>query len=300
MKPLTWRQTRTKTSGFTFNEKNGMKKINTLFLLPAFLLASCSDPEMNTYPARSDEAFFQDTEYSYVASADLEDSYAIEVVRANPSGKASVGVQIEVENPELQSAFTAPQQVEFTDGEYASSVKVSFDWTKLTIGVENAVTVKLLSETDLPYDTECTLTVVRDYTWKEYAKGTYSSGILPAIFNREMSWEQTLEVAEENSKLYRIADLYHNAGTSYSTAGCNLTFTWDGSETISFTTPADKNGCVTVPSGFVHPSYGMLYMYIVPSNTNYNSENKTFTFMCCGLVSAGQLTGWGNDTFVLE
>lgn len=164
---------------------NDMKKINTLFLLPAFILASCSDPEMNTYPARSDEAFFEDTEYSYVVSADLEDSYTIEVMRANPSGKTSVGVEIKAENPELQNAFTVPQYVEFADGEYASSVKVSFDRAKLTIGVENTVTVKLLSETDLPYDTECTLTVLRDYTWQEYAKGTYSSGLLPAIFGQK-------------------------------------------------------------------------------------------------------------------
>ena len=281
---------------------NDMKKINTLFLLTAFILASCSDPEMNTYPARSDEAFFEDTEYNYVVSADLEDSYTIEVVRANPAGKTSVGVEIEVENPELQSAFTVPQYVEFADGEYASSVKVSFDRAKLTVGVENTVTVKLLSETDLPYDTECTLTVLRDYTWQEYAKGTYSSGLLAAIFGKRISWKQTLEVAEENSNLYRIADLYHNAGTQYSKAGYNMTFIWDGSETITFTSPVDKNGCVQVPSSFVHPSYGMLYMYIdpSPSYTNYNSSNKTFTFNCCGLVSAGQLTDWGDDTFVLE
>ena len=280
---------------------NDMKKINTLFLLTAFILASCSDPEMNTYPARSDEAFFEETEYNYVVSADLEDFYTIEVVRANPAGKTSVGVEIEVENPELQSAFTAPQSVEFTDGEYASSIKVSFDRAKLTIGVENTVTVKLLSETDLPYDTECTLTVLRDYTWQEYANGTYTSGLLAAFFGNRISWKQTLEVAKENSNLYRIADLYHNAGTKYSKAGCNMTFTWDGSETITFTNPVDKNGCVQVPSGFEHPSYGMFYMYIdpSPSYTNYNSANKTFTFNCCGLVSLGQLTNWSDDTFVL-
>ena len=281
---------------------NDMKKINTLFLLTAFILASCSDPEMNTYPARSDEAFFEDTEYNYVVSADLEDSYTIEVVRANPAGKTSVGVEIEVENPELQSAFTVPQYVEFADGEYASSVKVSFDRAKLTHGVKNAVTVRLLSETDLLYDTECTLTVLRDYTWQEYAKGTYSSGLLAKFFGQKISWPQTLEVAKENPNIYRIAGLYHNAGTNFSEAGYNMTFSWDGSETITFTDPVDENGCVQVPSGFVHPDYGMLDMYIaqVPSYTNYNTANKTFKFYCCGLVSLGRLYNWGYDTFTLE
>ena len=285
---------------------NDMKKINTIFLLSAFILGSCSNPEMNTYPARSDEAFFEDTKYNYVVSADLEDSYTIEVLRANPAGNTSVGVEIEVQNPELQSAFTAPQYVEFADGEYVSSVKVSFDRAKLTHGVKNAVTVRLLSETDLLYDTECTLTVLRYYTWQEYAKGTYSSGLLTTYFGQEISWPQTLEVAKENPNLYRIAGLYHNAGTQYSEAGYNMTFSWDGSETIDFTNPftnpADEYGCVQVPSGYVHPSHGMLYMYIdpSPSYTNYNSANKTFTFNCCGLVSAGRLINWSDDTFVLE
>lgn len=280
-----------------------MKKINTVFLFLALILASCSgDQKMTTYPARSDEAFFEDTEYSYTVSADLENSYDIEVLRANPSGNSSVGVEIEVGDPDLQSAFSAPQYVEFTDGEYASSVKVSFDRSKLTVGVENAVTVKLLSETKLPYDTECTFIVLRDYTWKEYAKGTYSSGLLYMIFGRKMSWEQTLEVAEENSALYRIADLYHNAGTSYSKVGYNMTFTLDNSGGISFTNTPDEYGGVSVPSGFFHPTYGLLSMYIDPDPdyTGYDATTKTFTFCCCGMVSLGQLTNWSYDTFVLE
>ncbi len=279
-----------------------MKKINTVFLFLALILASCSgDQKMTTYPARSDEAFFEDTEYSYTVSADLEDSYDIEVLRANPSGNSSVGVEIEVGDPDLQSAFSAPQYVEFTDGEYASSVKVSFDRSKLTVGVENAVTVKLLSETKLPYDTECTFIVLRDYTWKEYAKGTYSSGLLYMIFGGKKSWKQTLEVAEENPALYRIADLYHNAGTSYSKAGYNMTFTLDDSGVISFTNTPDEYGGVSVPSGFFHPTYGLLSMYIDPDPdyTGYDATTKTFTFCCCGMVSLGQLLNWSYDTFVL-
>lgn len=148
---------------------NRMKKIKILFLLPvALLMASCSeDTGMNTYPARGDEAFFDDTEYSYVVSAEMEDAYSVEVLRANKSGDASVGVTIKVANPAVKEAFTAPASVEFKDGEIASSVKISFDRSKLTIGEENEITVNLQSETDLPYATECKLVVVRDYTWKE-------------------------------------------------------------------------------------------------------------------------------------
>ena len=281
---------------------NRMKKIKILFLLPvALLMASCSeDTGMNTYPARGDEAFFDDTEFSYVVSAKMEDAYSIEVLRANKSGDASVGVTVEVANPAVKEAFTAPASVEFKDGEIASSVKISFDRSKLTIGEENEITVSLQSETELPYATECKLVVVRDYTWKEYKKGTYASGILAKLFGPVISGEQPVEVAEEKPDLYRLKDWYHNAGTKYSDSGYDLTFLWDGSSEVSFTVPADEDGGVSFPTGWFHPTYDMLYMYINPGKTNYDSESKTFTFKCCGDVSLGTLIPWTNDTFTLE
>lgn len=281
-----------------------MKKIKILFFLPVVLfMASCSeDTGMNTYPARGDEAFFDDTEFSYVVSAKMEDAYSVEVLRANKSGDASVGVTIEVANPAVKEAFTAPASVEFKDGEIASSVKISFDRSKLTIGEENEITVNLQSETDLPYATECKLVVVRDYTWKEYAKGTYVSGILSQLFDKVTSWEQSMEVAEEKPNLYRLKDWYHNAGTDFSDSGYDLTFLWDGgtSSEVSFTVPADAKGGVSFPTGWYHPSYGLVSMYIDTENAKYDSESKTFTFKCCGNVSLGTLIPWTNDTFTLK
>lgn len=283
---------------------NRMKKIKILFFLPVVLfMVSCSeDTGMNTYPARGDEAFFDDTEYSYVVSAKMEDAYSVEVLRANKSGDASVGVTIEVANPAVKEAFTAPASVAFKDGEIASSVKISFDRSKLTIGEENEITVNLQSETDLPYATECKLVVVRDYTWKEYAKGTYVSGILSQLFGKVTSWEQSMEVAEEKPSLYRLKDWYHNAGTDSSDSGYDLTFLWDGgtSSEVSFTVPADAKGGVSFPTGWYHPSYGLVSMYIDTENAKYDSESKTFTFKCCGNVSLGTLIPWTNDTFTLK
>lgn len=282
---------------------NRMKKIKILFLLPvALFMASCSeDTGMNTYPARGDEAFFDDTEYSYVVSAKMEDAYSVEVLRANKSGDASVGVTIEVANPAVKEAFTAPASVEFKDGEIASSVKISFDRSKLTIGEENEITVNLQSETDLPYATECKLVVVRDYTWKEYKKGTYGFGLLTDLFGEATSWEQPMEVAEEKSDLFRLKDWYHNAGTKFSKSGADLTFIWDGSSSeVTFTVPADKDGGVSFPTGWYHPSYGLVSMYVDTENAKYDSESKTFTFKCCGKVSLGTLVLWTNDTFTLK
>lgn len=261
---------------------------------------------MTTYAGRGDEAFFGDTAYSYTVSAELEDAYSIEVLRATPAGNASVSVAVAVADAAVASAFTAPATVEFKNGEYAAPLKISFDRAKLTIGKENVVTVTLQSETDLPYATECSLTVTRDYTWKNYGKGVYTSPILSGMFGQTVSWEQPIEVAEENASLYRLPGLYHNAGTRYSVAGYNMQFTWDGGAAIAFTVPVDADGCVTIPSGFSHPSYGMVSLYIDPSPeySGYDSASRTFTFNCCGLVPYGgslaQLTDWDDDTFVLS
>ena len=282
---------------------NRMKKIKILFLLPvALLMASCSeDTGMNTYPARGDEAFFDDTEYGYTVSPDMENAYTIEVLRANKSGKASVGVTISVADKALDGVFTAPASVEFADGDIASSVKISFDCLKLTIGAENEITVNLQSETDLPYATECKLVVVRDYTWKEYKKGTYGSGLLTDLFEEATFWDQPMEVAEEKSDLFRLKDWYHNAGTRFSKSGADLTFIWDGSSSeVSFAVPADAKGGVSFPTGWYHPSYGLLSMYIDTENAKYDGESKTFTFKCCGKVSLGTLILWTNDTFTLK
>lgn len=282
---------------------NSMKKIKILFFLPVVLfMASCSeDTGMNTYPARGDEAFFDDTEFSYVVSAKMEDAYSVEVLRANKSGDASVGVTIKVANPAVKEAFTAPASVEFKDGEIASSVKISFDRSKLTCGEENEITVNLQSETDLPYATECKLVVVRDYTWKEYKKGTYASGMLTKLFGKVISWEQSMEVAEEKSDLFRLKDWYHNAGTEFSKSGADLTFIWDGSSSkVTFAVSADAKGGVSFPTGWYHPSYGLVSMYIDTENAKYDSESKTFTFKCCGNVSLGTLFPWANDTFTLK
>ena len=71
----------------------------------------------------------------------------------------------------------------------------------------------------------------------------------------------------------------------------------------SYREEADEDGCVTVTSGFVHPSVGMVYLYIDPSPeySGYDSESTTFFINCCGLYSNGgspaQLTPWVYDTF---
>lgn len=123
--------------------------------------------------------------------------------------------------------------------------------------------------------------------------------MLAPFFYKKLSWAQPMEVAEEKPNLYRLKDWYHNAGTDFSDSGYNLTFLWDGSSEVSFTVPADEDGGVSFPTGWSHPMYDMLYMYINPGKTNYDSESKTFTFNCF-IIFADLAVAWTNDTFTLE
>lgn len=281
-----------------------MKNIKALFLLSVlFLAAACSkDTEMNTYPARNDEAFFGKSAYSYAVSADLEDAYTIPVQRANAKGDASVPVILTAANPDQEFAFSAPATVDFVDGSLTANLTISFDRSQFTVGEENVVTVSFPEPTKLPYATECKLTVVRDYTWLNMGQGTYYSATLSGdlVFARPVSWTQTIERAEENQTLYRLPDFYHNAGTPYSEAGCHLTFNWDGGDTVSFNYTPDSYGCFDVETGWVYPNYTMVYLYIDPSYSGYDAEQKTFYFSCVGWMSAANLTGWDYDTFTLE
>ncbi len=277
-----------------------MKTIKALFLVAVLAFAaSCSeDTEMNLYPARSNEAFFGTTSHKYAVSGDLENAYTITVTRALSQGEASVPVSI---SGEKVAAFTAPAAVLFADGSQTGLLKLTFDREQFVVGENNEITITLDSETDLPYATSCTLNVVRDYTWQAYGEGTFTSDILSAMFGTVVAWPQAIERALENQNLYRLPDCYHNAGTNYSEAGYNIVFTWDGGAAIAMDAPADDYGCATVESGWSHPSYGMISLYVDqdPIYSGYDAANNALVFNCCALVSLSQLTNWGNEVFAM-
>ncbi len=280
-----------------------MKNIKALFLLSVlFLAVACSeDTEMNTYPARNDEAFFAKSAYSYAVSADLEDAYTIPVQRANAKGDVSVPVILTAANPDQEFAFSAPATVDFVDGSLTSTVTVSFDRSQFTVGEENVVTISFPTPTQLPYASSCNLTVVRDYTWTKWGQGTYFSPCLSTLYGAAQSWTQVIERAEEDQTRYRLPNFYHNAGKSYSVAGYHLSFIWDGGSAITLVAPMEDGGA-WVDTGFLHPSYGMISLWIDPSPewTYYSEADKTFTFDYAPYVSLGKLMDWMDDTFTLE
>ena len=272
-----------------------MKAIKILIFTAVLAAAAACDPtEMVTYEARNDEAFFETSSYSFVATSETT-SCSVTVSRGNSEGAITVPVTVAFADEPAASLFSAPDHVEFADGEIYADYTISLAVTVLTIGVKNAITITLDSETDLLYSTECSVSIMRDYTWIDYATGTYSS----AAFDSE--WTQTLQQAQENTTLFRFENWYMN-GDPDTEAGYNFQFTWDGSSaTLGFTETADSYGCVTIPTGYSYGSYGMTYMYIDTATdyTYYDSATQTFNFNYQFIVSAGYLMDWTYDTFTL-
>ncbi len=280
-----------------------MKTIKALFLVSIVLLVtSCKeDTDMNKYPARSNEAFFLTEAHSYsVASEDDETTYTIAVTRANSSGKASVKVLWQSEKEET---FTLPEAVEFADGALQAPLAVSFDLAKFTRGETAKLLISLESATELAYSTVCQLSVSYDYTWQTYATGTFKSGFISDLFEGDMSWEQSIERAAENPNMWRLHNCYLCDDTEdYVEPGYGLRFSWDGtSREIVMESPADSYGYVTVDSGFVHPSVGMISLYIDPNPnySGYDADSKSLTFSCMPIYGGGYalFENWVDEVF---
>ena len=271
-----------------------MKTVKILAFSVAFAaLAGCDSTEMVTYEARSGEAFFETDSYSEFLETGGEHTCTVSVARGNAGGQVSVPVNFSVDNESLASAFDAPSTVEFADGELYADYTFSYDATGLAPG-ESVVATVSLADTDLPYSTTCSVSIMMDYTWSAYATGTYTSASMEAY------WTLTLYRAEEDPTQFRFENWYMDADPSVE-EGYDLKFSWDGSsEYIAFSEPADIYGCVSIPTGYLYGSYGMTYLYIDPNYTYYDTGESTFCFNYQFIVSAGYLADWADDTFVIE
>ena len=275
-----------------------MKIVKILAFSVAFAaLAGCDSTEMVTYETRSDEAFFETDSYSTIIETGGEQTYTVTVARGNAGGDASVPVTLSVDDEGLAAEFDAPASVEFSDGELYASYTFSYSAASFTPGEPVVVTLSVPG-TDLPYSTSCSVSIVRDYTWSDYASGTYTSAYM------EAGWTQTLQRAEEDHTQYRFENWYMGAEGRDVEEGYDLRFTWDGSSrNIVFSEPADAYGLVSIPTGYYHPSDGMTYLYIDsnPDYTYYDASGSRFIFNHRFISSAYYLDeDWADDTFTIE
>ena len=267
-----------------------MKTIKILFFTLILAAAMGCDPtDMVTYEARNDEAFFETSSHSMAVTPADANTYTITVSRGNSAGAASVPVSIQCES---EGIFDGPAAVEFADGELYAEYTVSFDMAALTIGVPVDAVITIGNETQLPYSTQFVLSVMRDYTWENYATGTFISEFMSAMTGSDVSFPVVMQNAAENTNLYRLCDVYAE--------GSHIQFTWDGSgPTIGFE-EIDGDGYTTINTGLEYGTYGFAYLY-VDSNVIYTHYNSgEFVFNGYAFVEAGQLTDYLDETFVMD
>ena len=266
-----------------------MKKIRILFFM-MFLAAAigCDPTDMVTYEAGNDEAFFEETSQSLTVTQADANTYTITVSRGNPAGAVSVPVSIQ---SETEGVFDGPASVEFADGELYAEYTVSFDIAGLAVGAMSEVTLTLGSETDLPYSTSFVLSVMRDYTWNNYATGVYTSEFYGQLAGQVAQFPVVMQQAAEKTDLYRLADVFNT--------GYHFQLIWDGSASVSINGGIDLDGLAGLDTGLTVDPYGTLYFAV--QSVSYDAASGTFTFVSTPAVSAGFLTGvLSEDTFVLD
>ena len=283
-----------------------MKKY--LVLVASVILATaCTEPEMNIYEAdRCDDIVFGASSYTFSTIAAEYDSYTIWVARTSAKGTASHPVNVTFSDPNVADAFTLPETIEFAEGESSFPLTVGVDISKLTRGKTENLEFNLDGETPLNAYKTCTLKVRADYTFVPYGMCGYYSAFLSYMYDDDVAYYQPIYVAEQDPTVYRLTDLYHNARISYSEAGHDLTFKWDGGREITFLDEVDAKGCIYIPSGWNHPNYGMVNLYTNTSSeyNYYDEEEEEFVLYYQPRVPYnggwGSLTDWDNDYFWFE
>lgn len=268
-----------------------MKTIKILFFTLILAAAMGCDPtDMVTYEARNDEAFFETSSHSMAVTPADANTYTITVSRGNSAGAASVPVSIQCES---EGIFDGPAAVEFADGELYAEYTVSFDMAALTIGVPVDAVITIGNETQLPYSTQFVLSVMRDYTWENYATGTYTSNFYAQLAGSPAVMPLVMQKAAESDNLYRLADVFDE--------GYHFELTWDGGETVAVNgILTDDNGLTYLDTGLTVSPYGALYFAV--QSVSYDGVTGTFSFRSTPAVGAGYLTGGqiSTDTFVMD
>lgn len=141
--------------------------------------------------------------------------------------------------------------------------------------------------------------------WQDFCTATLVSGHMGGLFGQNFEGKVVLQKADGRDE-YRFVSPYYTMlsamGMSYAQEGYHLRFEWDGqSESIKPVSSSVSGGLYVIPSGFMHPSYGMVYWYVDsdPSYTFYNAEYKAFQIETQMTVSAGSF-GWYDDWYYLD
>lgn len=210
-----------------------MKKFNIIGLLLAFVgvlsLASCEHPQADWAPGAQDEnmgVYFPQTKNLVVTA---EDTFVnIPVMRNNAAEEATVTLRYE----DVSSCgfFTVPSSVKFAAGENEATLKVTFDGTKLTPGVEYGLLIKLDGEQASQYGVaEHIFKIGIAEPWISLGKGLYRDDFMSPLYGGPSGVVVEMEIFQHEleTNRYRLIDPYSPAQLPYIIGGVpsDMTFT---------------------------------------------------------------------------
>lgn len=142
--------------------------------------------------------------------------------------------------------------------------------------------------------------------WQDFCTATVYSGHLEGLLGNQFPTPVVLQKADGRNEYRFVAPYYAAASrygfTQYVQDGYHFRFEWDGqSESIKPVSSSVSGGLYVLQTGFLHPSYGMVYWYVDPdpNYTFYDAANKMFQIETQMTVGAGSF-GWFDDWYLLD
>ena len=258
--------------------KKTLLYLATALLTFSFSACNDNDTEGVIYNAANTEAVFTTAKGSYFYNPADPGEYTITLMRGNANGAASVAIT----STDESGYFNVPATANFADGEYETTLTITFDKEALEIGKNYAIAMQLPEVPITGKQISYTLTVTRDYTWEPYAVGDYSSVL--------GDWSAELQRAKENQAYFKLKDLYE-VGYDY-----KFLVAEDGS--LSLMEEPLPNGYYAISTGYRHPSLGLLNTYLDtnPYYSYFDAENQTIVlslYFYCGQSGLG----WYDEVF---
>ncbi len=249
-----------------------------LALLSVLLFTTSCEDKFSQEPApayntNSANVYFSSTNSSSIVLGLEATSFDIVVKREKTTSAQTVKLTPENSNGEI---FTIPTEVSFAVGESQKNVTITVADMELMKSYHLAIQID--GNDTKPYVAQTVYPRIEINVLKEdfapYANGTYSDYFF-APGDDYIDWPITLEYSPMTTT-YRLKDVW--------VEGYNVTFKWDKAANVTMigtTSGAYK----VIPTGYVHPTYGMVSAYY--GACSYNTNTKKFTFPITWRVSAG-------------
>jgi hypothetical protein len=268
-----------------------MKKIFLKSLMfagvSAFLLTACTEdlPERTpSYVPAADcmEVYFPNSNKAVTEVEQTVNSVEVTLSRVKTTSAASISLK-EVDKSDV---FTIPATVDFAAGQKDATITISF--TGLEAFIQYSLGIQLDETYTNPYvenadGTTNFLLQLTQADWKDYANGSFNSWFFEAAWDQKLQYSETLG-------MYRFPDVW--------VVGYAYAFSWDGGASIVPGGTKASTGLYVQPSGYVHPTYGMIQTNTDASNSGYDSATKTFKFNIKWTVPAGSF-GAGDETYTI-